>query len=45
MSNFLRNHQIDFQSSLPACNPTSNGGVFLFIYVLTSMCCTLSVWS
>ena len=30
MSNFLRNHQSDFQSVVPACNPTGNGGVFLF---------------
>jgi hypothetical protein len=29
MFNFLRNCQTDLQS-VPACNPTSNGGVFLF---------------
>jgi hypothetical protein len=26
----------------PSCNPTSNGGVFLFLYTLTSVCCHLS---
>ena len=30
---------------LPACNLTSNGGVFLFLHILTSTCCHLSFWS
>ena len=38
MSNFLRNHQTDFQSG---CNPTSSGGVFLFLHILSSICCHL----
>jgi hypothetical protein len=25
-----------------ACNPTSNGGVFLFLHTLASMCCSLN---
>jgi hypothetical protein len=37
MSNFLRNHQTDFQSGLQACNPTKNGGVFLFLHILLSV--------
>jgi uncharacterized membrane protein YccF (DUF307 family) len=27
---------------VPACNPTNNGGVFLFLHILTSVCCHLS---
>jgi hypothetical protein len=27
---------------VPACNPTSNGGVFLFLHILTSICCFLN---
>jgi hypothetical protein len=23
---------------VPACNPISNGGVFLFLHILTSIC-------
>jgi hypothetical protein len=23
---------------VPACNPTSNGGVFLFLHILPSIC-------
>jgi hypothetical protein len=43
ISNFLKNLQIDFQSVfLPVCNSTSNGEVFLFLYILASMCCHLS---
>ena len=30
---------------LPACNPTNNGGVFLFLYILTRVCCHLSFQS
>jgi hypothetical protein len=41
MSNFLRNCQTDFQSVVSACNPTSNGGVFLFFHNLASICCHL----
>jgi hypothetical protein len=26
---------------VPACNPTSNGGVFLFLHILASICCHL----
>jgi hypothetical protein len=40
MPNFLRSCQTDFQS-VPVCNPTSNGGVFLFLHILASMCCHL----
>jgi hypothetical protein len=25
-----------------ACNPTSNGGVFLFLHILASICCHLN---
>ena len=27
---------------VPACNPTSNGKVFLFLHILASICCHLS---
>ena len=37
LSNFLRKLKIDFQSGVLVCIPTSNGGVFLFLYILTSM--------
>jgi len=37
MFNFLRNHQTDFQMVVPACNTTSNGEVFLFLHILTSI--------
>jgi hypothetical protein len=30
---------------VPACNPTSNGGVFLFLHILASICCHLSFLS
>jgi hypothetical protein len=33
-SNFLRNYQTDFYSGVPVCNPTCNGGVFLFLHIL-----------
>ena len=42
MSNFLRNHQTDFQSGLQACNPTKNGGVVLFLHIFASICCHLN---
>jgi len=42
MSNFLRNQQTDFMVTIPACNLTNNGGVFLFLHILTSICCHLS---
>jgi hypothetical protein len=32
MSNFLRNCQT-------ACSPTNNGGIFLFLHTLASICC------
>jgi hypothetical protein len=35
--NFLRNGQIDFQRSCTCLHPTSNGGVFTFHHILTSM--------
>jgi hypothetical protein len=41
MSKFLRNQKTDFQS-VPTCIPTNNGGVFLFLHILTSICCHLS---
>ena len=28
-----------------ACNPTNNGGVFLFLHILASICCHLNFWS
>jgi hypothetical protein len=27
---------------VPACNPTSNGGVFFFLHILASICCHLN---
>jgi len=42
MSNFLGNHQTDSRVVVPACNPTNNGGVFLFLYILPSIYCQLS---
>jgi hypothetical protein len=41
ISNFLKNLQIYFQSGLPVCNSTKNGGVFLFLHILSNMCCHL----
>jgi hypothetical protein len=28
-----------------ACIPTNNGGVFLFLLILASICCHLNFWS
>jgi hypothetical protein len=42
ISNFLRNHQIDFQSDCSFCNPISNRGVFLFLHILARICYHLS---
>ena len=28
---------------VPVCNPTNNGGVFLFLHILASICCHLSL--
>jgi hypothetical protein len=28
-----------------ACNPTNNGGVFLFLHILSSICCHLNFLS
>ena len=41
-ANFLRNYQTDFQSGVQACDPTINGGVFLFLHILASICSHLS---
>ena len=41
-SNFLRNRLI-FKVVLPVCSPTSNGGVYLFLHILTKICCPLHV--
>jgi hypothetical protein len=42
ISIFLRNLQIDVRvDNIPVCNPTSNGGLFLFFYILDNMCCHL----
>jgi len=30
---------------VPVCKPTDNGGVFLFLHILPSICCRLSFWS
>ena len=42
--NFLRNYQIAFPSGVTSLQ-SSNGGVFLFLHILTSICCHLSFWS
>ena len=42
MSNFLKNSQTDFQSVVQACSPTNNGGEFLFLHILASICCHLN---
>ena len=39
ISNCLRKHQIDFQCGVPACSPTKNEVVFLFVHILTNICC------
>jgi hypothetical protein len=40
-SKFLKNLQIDSRVVVPVCNPTKNGGVVLFLYILANMCCHL----
>jgi hypothetical protein len=42
MSNFLRNSPLNSRVVVPACHLTSKGGVFLFLHILTSICCHLS---
>jgi hypothetical protein len=42
ISNFLRNSRLISRVVVPVCTPTSNGGVFLFLHILTSMYCHLS---
>jgi hypothetical protein len=42
MSDFLRTTRQISSVVVPACNPTSNGGVFLFLYNLTSICFHMS---
>jgi hypothetical protein len=37
MSNFLRNARLISRVVVPACNPTNNGGVFLFLHALASI--------
>ena len=39
--NLLRNLQIDFQSGCTSFHPTINGGVFLFLHILSNKCCHL----
>ena len=34
-----------FRVVVQACNPTSNGGVFLFLYILANICCHLNFLS
>jgi hypothetical protein len=43
MSNFLRNYSEKLISRVvvPAYNPTSKGGVLLFLHILASICCYL----
>jgi hypothetical protein len=43
MSNFLRTAKLISRVVVQACNPTSNGGVFLFLHILTSICYHLSL--
>jgi hypothetical protein len=46
MSNFLRNHQTDFQSSVvQAWNPSCNRGVFLSLHILARICSHLNFLS
>ena len=42
MSDFLRNPRLISRVIIQACNPTNNGGVFLFLHILTSICCHLN---
>ena len=41
MSNFQRNCQMICRVVVPDCKSTSNGGVFLFLHILSSICCHL----
>jgi hypothetical protein len=38
MSKFLISRVV-----VPACNPTTNGGVFLFLHILSSICSHLNI--
>jgi hypothetical protein len=42
MSNFSEESPNISRVVVPACNPTSNGGVFLFLHILASICCHVS---
>jgi hypothetical protein len=45
MFNFLRNPKLISRVVVQACNPTSNGGGFLFHHILVSICCHLNFLS
>ena len=42
MSDFLGTTRLISIVVVPAYNPTSNGGVFHFLHILTSICCHLN---
>jgi hypothetical protein len=42
MSNFRGTAKLIYRVVVPACNTTNNGGVFLFLHILSSICCHLS---
>jgi hypothetical protein len=44
ISNFMKNHQADFQSRT-RMQSTTNGGVSLFLHIFGSVCCNLSFLS
>ena len=40
-SSFWRNPHLISKEDVPACYPVSSGGVFLILYILTTICCHL----
>ena len=44
MSNYLRNRRLVSRVFVHACNSTNNGGILIFLHILTSIWCHLNFW-